>query len=89
MQTTKRASRNAQPPGHRGPRTVKQVLSEYNHLGVPHFQRGLVWDTDSVALLLESIYYGTPCGSIILWKPSNIAAPWDTAWSYSATILDR
>jgi hypothetical protein len=53
---------------------VKEVLSEYNHLGVPHFQRGLVWDTDSVALLLESIYYGTPCGSIILWKPSNIAA---------------
>jgi|GEM_PF-3881704 len=74
MKTTRRVSSNAPTPGHRGPRNVKQLLAEYNHLGVPHFQRGLVWDTDSVALLLESIYYGTPCGSIILWKPSNIAA---------------
>jgi hypothetical protein len=38
---------------------------------VPHFQRGLVWEESSVSLLLESLYYGTPCGSIILWTPVN------------------
>jgi hypothetical protein len=38
---------------------------------VPHFQRGLVWEESSVSLLLESLYYETPCGSIILWTPLN------------------
>jgi len=51
--------------------TVKQILKEYPELGIPHFQRGLVWNTDSVSLLLESLFYGTPCGTIILWEPSN------------------
>src|ERR1043166_3339263 len=41
-------------------------------MSIPHFQRGLVWDTSSVALLLESIYYETPCGSIILWEPQDV-----------------
>jgi len=49
--------------------TIKDVLTHYDRLGVPHFQRGLVWGDDAKALLLESLYYGTPCGTFILWKP--------------------
>ncbi|MBI3097932.1 MAG: DUF262 domain-containing protein [Planctomycetes bacterium] len=53
--------------------TVQQIVEkEYGRLGVPHFQRGLVWNKDSVARLLESLYYDTPCGTLILWKPLRI-----------------
>lgn len=51
--------------------TVTEVLDRYPSLGLPHFQRGHVWTSDSVSLLLESLYYDTPCGSIILWKPKD------------------
>jgi len=52
--------------------TVKQLIEEkYKTLGVPHFQRGLVWNNEAMALLLESLYYETPCGSFLLWKAKN------------------
>src|ERR1043166_7671385 len=53
-------------------RSASDLLEAYHSMSIPHFQRGLVWDTSSVALLLESIYYETPCGSIILWEPQDI-----------------
>ncbi len=53
--------------------TVKKLLEKYNELGIPHFQRGLVWNDDSVSMLLESLYYDTPIGSIVLWKPDNLS----------------
>lgn len=49
--------------------SADELLKRYQHLGIPHFQRGLVWNDDATALLLESLYYGTPCGNIILWQP--------------------
>jgi len=51
--------------------TVAEVLDLYPHLGVPHFQRGLVWGNDSVAALLESLFYDTPCGSFVLWDSGD------------------
>ena len=33
---------------------------------IPAFQRGFVWDTDSVAFLMDSIYKGYPFGTIQL-----------------------
>ena len=56
-----------------GPCSVNDLLELYEEMIVPHFQRGLVWEDTSVSLLLESLYYETPCGSIILWTPAN---PW-------------
>ena len=47
---------------------VNNILDKFTLLGVPHFQRGLVWQNDAVSLLLESLFFGTPCGTIILWK---------------------
>jgi hypothetical protein len=42
-----------------------------NQLGIPDFQRGLVWGDDLVGRLLESLYLGTPCGNVILWQASR------------------
>ncbi len=49
-------------------KTVRELLDQYHELGIPHFQRGLVWHDDSVSLLLESLYYSTPIGSFVLWE---------------------
>jgi len=57
-----------------GPRSAYELLEVYGLMSIPHFQRGLVWDTSAVALLLESLYYQTPCGSIILWAPADVSA---------------
>jgi hypothetical protein len=62
------------PTVERGPYSVTQPLELYGRLGIPHFQRGLVWGDGAKALLLESLYFGTPCGSVVLWKPSDAAA---------------
>ncbi len=48
--------------------SVNEIIQIYRHLWIPHFQRGYVWGDDSVSLLLESLFYSTPCGSIIIWK---------------------
>jgi len=53
--------------------SADDLVQLYDRLAIPHFQRGLVWGTDSVALLLESAYLGTPCGSILLWQPKDPA----------------
>ncbi|MCC7178934.1 MAG: DUF262 domain-containing protein [Acidobacteria bacterium] len=49
------------------PRSAEELVGLYDQLSVPHFQRGLVWDTRSIALLLESLFQNTPCGAVILW----------------------
>lgn len=71
--------------------SVEQVLELYSKLGIPHFQRGLVWSNDSISSLLESLYYGTPCGSFVFWKPlkpfeNGILLPSSTKLDY--LILD-
>lgn len=50
-------------------RSARQLIRMTCRLGIPEFQRGLVWGEDLVAKLLESLYLGTPCGNIILWAP--------------------
>ncbi len=49
--------------------TVHDLIDLYDKIGIPHFQRGLVWNDENTSLLLESLYFDTPCGTIILWKP--------------------
>ena len=49
--------------------SAKDIIEKYSEFGIPHFQRGLVWGEESVSLLLESLYYGTPCGELVLWRP--------------------
>ena len=47
--------------------SVNDILGNYENLGIPHFQRGSVWGDENIAALLESLYYNTPCGTIVLW----------------------
>lgn len=54
--------------------TVSLLLEALPHLGLPHFQRGQVWDDASRSRLLESLSTGTPCGSVILWRPAHDVA---------------
>jgi hypothetical protein len=54
------------PPTH----SIRDFISRCD-LGIPHFQRGLVWSNENTALLLESLYFRTPCGTIVLWEPSE------------------
>ena len=51
--------------------SADDIIKEYPQLGIPHFHRGLVWGEESVSLLLESLYFGTPCGEIVLWRPRH------------------
>ena len=51
--------------------TVAELVKRASHWGLPHFQRGRVWENDHRARLLESLFDGTPCGSIILWMPEG------------------
>ena len=50
---------------------IEDINNTYNRMGIPHFQRGPVWNDSMAALLLESVYFGTPCGTIILWQPTD------------------
>lgn len=54
---------------------VSEIIKEEfpKSYGIPHFQRGGVWNNDDVSMLLESMYYETPCGSFVFWKPSNLS----------------
>ena len=48
---------------------MTELLQNLQTLGLPHFQRGRVWDDRAVSMLMESLIDDTPCGSIILWRP--------------------
>ena len=71
--------------------SAADILKKQRKLGVPHFQRGLVWGGDSVSLLLESLFCGTPCGELLLWRPedsSQQGIPLPGASKPSLLILD-
>lgn len=51
--------------------SIEDILKKCEYFGIPHFQRGSVWNDDSISLLLESLYYDTPIGSIVLWSCDN------------------
>lgn len=49
---------------------IKDVLENYDKMGIPHFQRGQIWKADNKAAFIESLFFDIPCGSIYLWKPN-------------------
>lgn len=62
------------PRGGDGFVTVAELIEHLPRLGLPHFQRGRVWDNNAVSMLMESLIDGTPCGSLILWRPRGSIA---------------
>jgi hypothetical protein len=53
---------------------IRDILSQISNgnLRIPTFQRGFVWDADSVAFLMDSIYKKYPFGTIQLWRTKEI-----------------
>lgn len=50
--------------------SIREIINQVSNgnLRIPAFQRGFVWDADSVAFLMDSIYKGYPFGTIQLWR---------------------
>lgn len=44
-------------------------LFEDGFIEVPEIQRDVVWGSDKIKALIDSISKGFPCGSLILWEP--------------------
>jgi hypothetical protein len=42
---------------------------EQGRIAIPEIQRDVVWDSDQIKDLLDSIFESYPCGSLILWEP--------------------
>jgi hypothetical protein len=51
--------------------TVSQLVKMFRlgEIGIPEIQRDVVWDSDDIKKLIDSINRGFPCGSLILWEP--------------------
>src|SRR5882762_7758147 len=52
-------------------KSLSDLISQFESgtLAIPEIQRDVVWDSDQVRSLVESINFGYPCGSLILWEP--------------------
>lgn len=52
-------------------KSVNSFMEEFasGNIGVPEIQRDIVWDTEQIKELIDSIQSNYPCGSIILWEP--------------------
>jgi hypothetical protein len=52
-------------------KSVSQLIEEFDSgdIAVPEIQRDVVWTSDKIKQLIDSISQGFPCGSLILWEP--------------------
>lgn len=50
--------------------SIRDILTKVQDgiIRIPTFQRGFVWDPDTVAFFMDSIYKGYPFGTIQLWR---------------------
>lgn len=50
--------------------SVRDIITKVKDgvIRIPAFQRGFVWDSDSIAFLMDSIYKEYPFGTIQLWR---------------------
>ena len=55
------------------PWSVSQLIDNFfeGRIAIPEIQRDLVWSSDQVKSLFDSIYQSYPCGSLILWEPRD------------------
>ena len=53
--------------------TVRNLINDfaYSRIGIPEFQRDLVWSDSKKLKLIDSIYNGFPIGTIMLWEPED------------------
>ena len=53
--------------------TISNLITDFanGRIGIPEFQRDLVWNDAKKLKLLDSIYNGFPIGTIMLWEPEE------------------
>jgi hypothetical protein len=53
--------------------SVSELIEDFfeGRIAIPEIQRDLVWSSDQVKALVDSIYQSYPCGSLILWEPRD------------------
>ena len=52
-------------------RSVSSLIQDFGDgsIGIPEIQRDVVWGSEQVKGLVDSISQNYPCGSLILWEP--------------------
>ncbi|MEC4273419.1 DUF262 domain-containing protein [Adlercreutzia sp. R25] len=53
--------------------TIRRIIDKITggEIRIPSFQRGFVWDEDSIAFFVDSLYKGYPVGAILLWRTTE------------------
>lgn len=49
--------------------SIREIPQRMRQLWLPHFQRSAVWTDTARAKLLESLWFDTPIGNVLLWQP--------------------
>ncbi len=51
--------------------SISKVMDHFEHgqIAIPEIQRDVVWSSDQVKELFDSIFQNYPCGSLIVWEP--------------------
>ena len=51
--------------------SISELLDDFEKglIAVPEIQRDVVWKSDQIKELIDSITNSFPCGSLILWEP--------------------
>jgi hypothetical protein len=52
-------------------KSVAEIADEFEsgNIAVPEIQRDIVWNSDQIKRLVDSIANGFPCGALIYWEP--------------------
>ena len=50
--------------------SIRKIIDKISsgEIRIPSFQRGFVWEPDSIAFFMDSLYKGYPIGAVLLWR---------------------
>lgn len=50
--------------------SIRKIIDKVSsgEIRIPSFQRGFVWEPDSIAFFMDSLYRGYPIGAVLLWR---------------------
>ena len=53
--------------------SIRKIVDKISsgEVRIPAFQRGFVWEPESVAFLMDSLYKDFPIGSVLLWRTTE------------------
>ena len=74
-------------------RSIAELLNQIRRgeILLPEFQRGYVWNSDQVRILIQSLYRKHPTGHLLVWKtykPSPVRGGSAVSDGHSLLLLD-